>query len=552
MSDTNDDEPAGRGRLSRRERAPSPTLVFSVALLIRIVLAAVFLGTIDATGGVTAMPVAANHGYVAVPYFPLPANWLGLAGFLYGHWIGVARALGIDFTAVPIALVPKLFPCIADSLIATWFALDQRQSPAYRRRSAWMYATCPLPLLIVCSSGQWDSIWILAMITAIALSASTNASRGIRYGAGALFAFGLLVKPTPIVLLPLLFDRFRSRHSLAGYLRRIRPLVVSVVVALVVAFSWFALEGFDLPQNLHFVLNYSVYGPSGVSALGLSQLTFLQHLEQSTGIFRDLSVGAVAVVLLRYHLARRESDPMATAAAILLLVPAIGGINAQYLLWPLPFMLAARRFRVSVIYGALCAFLIFAYCVFSGVWVGGPTEETTFLLPLRPLQFLAIPDGAKAGLASGVAAAVLHPVFDVVLPVAMIALALWLLRPAPARSERPAPMAAGAQARLSLGAVGVFVVSAIVYSLGPYPGLSAVIASHYGSALHGYALHGHALHGLPALPADAASGTWWTSALVLAPALFVVWSIAGLRRHRWSPAPVPRPRELEVLARSTT
>ncbi|MGD0692561.1 MAG: hypothetical protein ABSA22_09485, partial [Acidimicrobiales bacterium] len=92
-----------------------PGVVFLCALAVRVVIAAIFLGSCDTLNAIAVIPTAAAHGYFYLPYFPVIDNILGSSALVISK---------LHF--VPIALVPKLIPCFADSLIAVWFLKDNR------------------------------------------------------------------------------------------------------------------------------------------------------------------------------------------------------------------------------------------------------------------------------------------------------------------------------------------------------------------------------------------------------------------------------------------
>ena len=146
--------------------------VFLVALVVRLIVAAVFLGSVDTVNSLSFMPVAASHGYFYLPYFPIVENILGSSALLMSH---------LHF--LPIGLFPKLLPCIADSLISVWLLRYDRFDATFRRRAAWVYAFCPLTIILVCLEGQWDSLWILPMLAALALSIQTRDDSPFKYRA---------------------------------------------------------------------------------------------------------------------------------------------------------------------------------------------------------------------------------------------------------------------------------------------------------------------------------------------------------------------------------
>ena len=102
--------------------------VFLTSLVVRLLVAGLFLGSVDAVNSVSFMPVAASHGYFYLPYFPIVDNILGFSALLMNH---------VRF--LPVGLFPKLLPCVADSLLSVWLLHYDRFDATFRRRAAWIY-----------------------------------------------------------------------------------------------------------------------------------------------------------------------------------------------------------------------------------------------------------------------------------------------------------------------------------------------------------------------------------------------------------------------------
>ena len=53
-----------------------PGAVFFVSLIVRVILASVFLGSADSMNALTAIPLAATRTFFFLPYFPIVQNIL--------------------------------------------------------------------------------------------------------------------------------------------------------------------------------------------------------------------------------------------------------------------------------------------------------------------------------------------------------------------------------------------------------------------------------------------------------------------------------------------
>jgi hypothetical protein len=181
-------------------------------------------------------------------------------------------------------------------------------------------------------------------------------------------------------------------------------------------------------------------------------------------------------------------------------------------------MLAAGLLRTSVVYGFASTLVVLAFYL-----VG---KERYFLVPLRSLRVLAVPDAATRWLDSGGPTSVWRPISNLVVPLLMVVTAGLLLRVGSGGVVR-GTVASSAMVRRSLkiiaGLVGIFVVSMIVYVLGPYPGVATRLAKFHVKQYHSYALTG--LHGTLGV----GGGSWWLSALFLIPILTLAWAVISWR-----------------------
>ncbi len=238
-----------------------PSVVFLVSLIVRLIVATVFLGSVDSINSLSFMPVAASHGYFYLPYFPVVENILGSSALLMNH-----------LRFVPIGLFPKLVPCVADSLLSVWLFRYDRFDAVFRRRAAWIYAFCPLTIILVCLEGQWDSLWILPMIAALALAIQTRDESSSKFLTsfiiGLLLGVALISKPVALIVAGLLIPNLHRRASIVAWCKELALIAVGAIVSLAAFFAVFAAQGIDLRTNLKNVISYGgspgfiVFGPA--------------------------------------------------------------------------------------------------------------------------------------------------------------------------------------------------------------------------------------------------------------------------------------------------
>lgn len=544
--------PPGRDAVTWKER---PGVVFVCAFAVRVFIAAVFLGSCDTLNSISTIPTGAAHGYWYLPYFPVIDNVLG------------ASALVITkLHFVPIALVPKLIPCIADSLIAVWFLKDNRFENHFRQRAAWLYVFCPLPLFLICIQGQWDSMWVLPMVSALAmadlLKHMTTSRRRTLLIIGALLGIAVLSKPVAIITAGLLIPNFRSRESTIDWIQECSLILIGFVATMGLFFAKFALDGTNLYRDLQNVVSYggipgfTIFGPAkfwylhALSAIPVARNLATQVATLSSDL-RDLSIIYVLAIVLYQIFARVPLDKMTAAAAALLICPAVGGLAPQYLFWPLVFILASGRVRAAVLYALSASSLYFFFFLIPGA-SAAKGESVAAYLPLRSLSFLGVPRSALEWFAnSPVALDIWNPFANLVVPIAMCCFGLYLLvsrttpKYAPEESHlQPLGLRA---TRTSIPYVTAMVTATVVYSfytVANYPAMYATLQAgvrKYGFVhpIFNASYWSDAYYFTTRSPWNALeSGAWWGSILVLGPLLIALWGVLACRHFSNSDAVV--------------
>jgi hypothetical protein len=410
-----------------------PGAVFIVSLVVRCVLAAIFLGSADSMNSLMEFPLTATRTFFFLPYFPIVQNILGATTTLVNH---------AHF--VPIGLTVKLVPCVVDSLLSVWFLQNNRFDRRFRRSSAWLYAFCPLPLILICLQGQWDSLWVLPAVTAIALSDlianATKARRMTLLLIGALLGLAVLSKPAALIIAGLVLPSFRYRESVLGWIRDASLILTGTSVTVVIFFLKFAANGVHIHKNIYGALEYA--GQPGSTLFGPADLSIFRHFNAAqTSVamdFRQLAIVYVIAIAVYQLIARRPVDRMSAAAAALLICPAIGGLAPQYLFWPFVFILASGRLRIASAYAVISSCIYFMFFLLPGASYT-PGESLGALLPLRSLRFLGLPVAALKWFATPAALDVWHPLANLFVPLAMCALGVYLL--VSRRLERSVPHA---------------------------------------------------------------------------------------------------------------
>jgi len=511
--------------------------VFIVSLFVRVLLATVFLGGADAMNSLAAIPFEASHTFFYLPYFPIVQSILGATSPLVSH---------AHF--VPVGLFGKIVPCVVDSFLSVWLLQNNRFERRYRRNSAWLYAFCPLPLIMVCLQGQWDSLWVLPALTALALADlvanATRARRATLLLIGALLGLAVLSKPSALIIAGLVLPSIRYRASVLAWIRDVSLILTGATVTVVLFFLKFAANGINVHQNISNALQYG--GQPQRALFGPADLSVLRHLINSpAGLaleFRQLAIIYVIGIAVYQLLARRPVDRLSAAAAALLICPAIGGMAPDYLFWAFLFILASGRLRIASVYAVISSCVFFLYFLIPGASYNSGVDLGA-LLPLRSLRFLGLPVATLKWFNSPAALDVWHPLANLVAPLAMCVLGVYLLmsrrfeggpphvvEPLDLRSVRIVVPYAVLMVLIVIVSGAVLtknttgLISAIYHGVNRYAFNNPIYSWHRWSTIFFWKVH-HPYR-------DISGGSWWGTILVLGPLGIAVWGAFAVRASR--------------------
>jgi hypothetical protein len=260
--------------------------------------------------------------------------------------------------------------------------------------------------------------------------------------------------------------------------------------------------------------------------------------------FRQLAIIYVIAIAVYQLVARHPIDRMSAAAAAMLICPAIGGLAPNYLLWPLVFILASGRLRIASAYAAISSCVFFLFFLTPGASYN-PGVDLGALLPLRSLRFLGLPVAAFRWFSTPAALDVWHPLANLIVPLAMCALGVYLLvsrrltrsvthaksvEPLELRSLRTIVPYAVLMV-LVVFAYGVVsnhdasgAISAIYHGVNRYAFANPIYSwrqwslNYFWTAKHPYR--------------DLLGGSWWGTILVLGPLGVAAWGAFAVRASR--------------------
>jgi len=500
--------------------------VLLIAFLVRTTFAVLYYGSIDVTNSVIQAQTATERDPVYLPYLPAIANLLFFIGQVYDH------------TALPLGFPVKALSCLADSLLAAFFVVHTGLPRTRRERCAWMYALCPLSVMLVSFHGQWDALWLLPSVVALAVAGTVLASGHPRYGAllGVLGALAILFKPIPLALVPLLVSPIRRMRDLRSWSIQTAWVVGPLLSMLGVFLAIFAVQGFDLSEVL---TGIRTYGGTSATVIVMGFPKRYLEIGLDIGTFRQLAILIAGLLLLRHHLRPERQGRMVTAAAICLVLQAVGGIAPQYMLWPLPFMLAAGRLRLSIVYTAVTTvFLVFYYLIPNASVA--PGENLGIFIPLEGLRALAPPAELTRALDDPGDLETFRWIADWAMPTFMLALTAILVF---GRDLGDRVLATGEDVvrRMRVAAlwasplaISVTVV-AFLYVVWPHDDAGGRLAKQLPEDVTTYAAAPPSLIGATPptyVPTADLGGSWWIGAPTVLWLGTAVWALYAMRRLR--------------------
>ena len=361
--------------LPRAKSADPRLLIFSVSLLLKTIAGVVFFGSIDLVNSAKNSLELLAGGKVHLPYLPT------INAFL---WFGGALAA---ILRVPLPLSLKLIPILFDSLLAVLvYDLVRRHEPRLALRAGLLYALSPLALLITSFHAQWDAMALFFLLLAFGLLENSPREPGklsprplVCAVFGAIFGISLLIKPIGLPLLLLFPPRKRGRW-LPDW-----PAVLGMSIVLGMGCMAFQSYGYSTIESFRAIF---VYSAKGIQVFGLPFAPLLSRFDILQGY--RLCWILPAMVGVRYLHESRRLSALDAILLFYLYCLATSGISPQYLLWPMPLLMATRRLRLAALYTAVATGFLLIY--YSNPWASYVAfENLGVFAPLRSLEWLLPP-----------------------------------------------------------------------------------------------------------------------------------------------------------------
>jgi hypothetical protein len=233
------------------------------------------------------------------------------------------------------------------------------------------YALNPVSWMVTAGHGQFDALVLFFLLGALSTAVSAKGSSG-GLRCGLWLGAAVSLKIWPLFLFPL----FLKAPSSPG--RRWAMLAGSLALPLGLGMAFAIRDGLQpLLQHLAYA------GVSGVSlpeAIGRAAALFLDPSRsiEPGRIWKAFALGALGLAWCRQWLENPTRPGLVQSLGrwVLLLILMAPAVSAQYLLWPLPFVLLMNR-RLAWLYSlsASILLLIFYLLFYPGAlylaWLGG-------------------------------------------------------------------------------------------------------------------------------------------------------------------------------------
>lgn len=202
-------------------------LIFFLAIVVRVLPAYIFYGSIDVSAFIGIHAHTLNHTLELYP----AAIWCSFPVIPFYLWLcGLISIL----TSLPLAFCFKTIPIFFDALLAVLlFDLVRHVRPQHALRVGVLYALSPVAIIITCIHGQWEALPIFFFVLALYVRTCFQDSYKKYFMYGALFAFSFLLKPLPMVFGLFFFVPWPFLRQHLGRLYSIMCVLGSVAIALI-------------------------------------------------------------------------------------------------------------------------------------------------------------------------------------------------------------------------------------------------------------------------------------------------------------------------------
>lgn len=275
------------------------------------------------------------------PYLPFQMFIMGVSALL-AQWTGLPFVVAIK--------LPVILADVAITALIIHSARRERLSENYGLYLGWLYALNPVSILVTAYHGQFEAVTLF-----LALLAWFYWRYGRRASASAVgLGLAILNKTWPVIFLPILLLRMRSRREQILY------LTIAAAIPLLITLAYILLFSPNVRPMLFRILTHrgvaGYWGPTAVLPLLGETTPVAQTLFEAIVAVRSwllLTVGILAV-----WITRQQPVVQAMLTTLLCIFVVTIGIGIQWLLWLVPFAILAGVDRRLQWYSLAATFML--------------------------------------------------------------------------------------------------------------------------------------------------------------------------------------------------
>lgn len=264
-----------------------------------------------------------------------------------------ASALMAQWTNIPYVVAIKLPTILADVAITALIIHSARRewlSENYAFHLGWLYALNPVSILVTAYHGQFEAVTLFLALLAWFYWRFARRPLASAVGLG----LAILNKTWPVIFLPLLVLRMRSRRQQIYY------AAVAVAIPALITLAYILLFSPNVRPMLLRILTHrgvaGYWGPTAVLAMLGQTAPAAQSLFDTVLVFRTwllLAAGVAAV-----WITRQQSLLNAMVTTMLCIFVITIGIGIQWLVWLIPFAVLAREEQRLKWYSVAATFML--------------------------------------------------------------------------------------------------------------------------------------------------------------------------------------------------
>lgn len=193
-----------------------------------------------------------------------------------------------------------------------------------------------------------------------------------------------------IIVIPSIFfimKNLKPRANFWKYIQHQLAALVSFKITLMLSLLIFAFLGYNIVTMLDTILRYL---NQGVQLFGLPFTSIFKHPLLNVAIRNRIWImGIIGFISYRYY--TQKIDIFRALLISFAFILGFSGLSAQYLLWPIPFLLIVGWYKLAAAYNLICTSFCLLYYVHPMSNPAVPYQSTAAFAPLKTLSFLSPP-----------------------------------------------------------------------------------------------------------------------------------------------------------------